>query len=60
MGLNPRYTDRNGLGKKMKTRQMRLTDEENEQLDEILIKTGYTLRDLMAELINERWLEEFK
>lgn len=60
MGMNPKYTDRNGMGKQMTKRQVRLTDDENEQLNEILNKTGTTLRDLIAELINERWMEEFK
>ncbi|MDK0700142.1 hypothetical protein QTI54_05920 [Clostridium perfringens] len=42
----------------MKQRKMRLTEEENEKLDELLAKTKLNLRDLMAELIEERWIEE--
>lgn len=59
MAFNPKYTDRNGQARQMKVRQIRITEEENEMLEELLSKTGYTLRDLMAEMIEERWMEEF-
>lgn len=59
-GMNPLYTDRNGMGRMMKKRTFRLTDEEDEMLKEVLIKSGTTLRDLMAELIQERWMENNK
>lgn len=58
MAFNPRYTDREGQGRNMVRRTVRLTDEENKQLDEVLKKTEMTLRDLVAEMINERWMEE--
>lgn len=59
MAFNPKYTDREGQGRSMVRRTVRLTEEENGMLDEILAKTGYTLRDLIAELVEERWMEEF-
>lgn len=59
MAFNPKYTDREGQGRNMIRRAVRLTEEENEMLNEILSKTGYTLRDLIAELVEERWMEEF-
>lgn len=60
MGMNPKYTDRNGMGRQMQRRAVRLTEEENSMLNEVLEKTGQTLRDFFAELIEERWLEECK
>ena len=60
MGFNPKFTDRQGQANDMKQRKVRLTDEENRMLDEVLEKTGYTLRDLFAELVEERWHEECK
>lgn len=60
MGFNPKYTDREGQGRQMTRRTVRLTDEENAKLDEVLNKTGYTLRDLFSEMLEERWIEEFR
>ncbi len=59
-GINPKYTDRGGQGRKMKVRQLRLTDDENEMLNELLAATELTLRDLIAEMIDERYREEFE
>lgn len=59
-GINPKYTDRSGQGRQMVKRQVRLTDDENEMLNELLAATGLTLRDLIAEMIDERYREEFE
>lgn len=58
-GLNPKYTTRDGQAREMKKRSFRLTEDENEMLEELLKHTGVTLRDLIAEMIEERWMEEF-
>lgn len=59
-GINPKFTNREGQSRKMKVRQLRLTDDENEMLNELLAATGLTLRDLIAEMIDERYREEFE
>lgn len=51
------YEDRNGSSAEMKKRTVRLTDEENEKLDELLSITGLSLRELIAEMIDERYIE---
>jgi len=56
--IKKKLTHRDGKSLEMKQRKMRLTEEENEKLDELLAKTKLNLRDLMAELIEERWMEE--
>ena len=58
MIVKKKLTHRDGKSLEMKQRKMRLTEEENEKLDELLAKTKLNLRDLMAELIEERWIEE--
>ncbi|MFH0325403.1 hypothetical protein [Clostridium perfringens] len=58
MIIKKKLTHRDGKSLEMKQRKMRLTEEENEKLDELLAKTKLNLRDLMAELIEERWIEE--
>lgn len=58
MIVKKKLTHRDGKSLEMKQRKMRLTEEENEKLDELLAKTKLNLRDLMAELIEERWMEE--
>ena len=60
MATRKDYTDREGQAKEMKKRSIRLTDEENETLNELLDITGMTLRDLIAEMIEERYMEEIK
>ncbi|MGV2803586.1 hypothetical protein GNF85_07810 [Clostridium perfringens] len=58
MIIKKKLTHRDGKSLEMKQRKMRLTEEENEKLDELLAKTKLNLRDLMSELIEERWMEE--
>lgn len=57
-GVSERFTDRGGESLQMKKRTVRLTEDENEMLEELLKHTGVTLRDLIAEMIEERWMEE--
>ena len=59
-GINPKFTNREGQSRKMKVRQLRLTDDENEMLNELLAATGLTLRDLVSEMIDERYRNEFE
>ncbi|HAT4185391.1 TPA: hypothetical protein I9007_000878 [Clostridium perfringens] len=58
MIIKKKLTHRDGKSLEMKQRKMRLTEEENAKLDEILDKTGLNLRDLMAEMIEDKWMEE--
>jgi len=53
------YEDRNGSSAEMKKRTVRLTDEENEKLNELLSITGLSLRELIAEMIDERYIETY-
>ena len=46
------YVDRNGKAQEMIKRTVRLTDDENMQLNELLSFTGMTLRDLVASLVS--------
>lgn len=48
-------TDRDGKSKEMIKRGFRLTDEENEMLNSLLAHTKLTLRDLLAQLIEEKY-----
>lgn len=59
-GINPKYTDRGREGKKMKGRLIRLTEDENEMLDELIQATGLTMRDLIVKLLDEKYREEFE
>ena len=44
-------TDRNGKSKEMTKRGIRLTEEENNKLNELVSNSGLTLRDYIAGLI---------
>ena len=48
-------TDRNGKSQEMVKRSFRLTDEENAMLNHLTAQTGLTLRDLMAQLVEEKY-----
>lgn len=50
-------TDRNGKSKEMIKRGFRLTNEENEMLNSVVAQTGLTLRDLIAQLVEEKYNE---
>ncbi|EGT3617261.1 hypothetical protein [Clostridium perfringens] len=58
MKIKRSYKDREGNSLEMKKRTIRLTNEENEMLDEILDITKLSLRDLISEMIEERYVEE--
>ena len=49
--------DRNGKSKEMVKRGFRLTNEENEMLNSVVAQTGLTLRDLIAQLVEEKYNE---
>lgn len=58
MATRKDYTDREGLGKQMIKRGIRLTEEENEMLNELLEVNEMTLRDFIASLIEEEYIRE--
>lgn len=60
MATRKDYTDRSGEGKQMKQRLLRLTDEENEMLDDLIAETGMTMRDLIAILIENEHIKLIK
>ncbi|MGU9331989.1 hypothetical protein ACV30S_13410 [Clostridium perfringens] len=60
MATRKDYTDRAGQAKLMTKRGFRLTEEENDKLNELLKVTKLTLRDLITELIEDRYMEEKK
>lgn len=50
-------TDRNGKAREMKLRGVRLTDAEDAMLNDLMAQTGLKLRDLIAQLIEEKYNE---
>lgn len=57
MAARKDLTDRNGKSKEMIKRGVRLTDSENLMLNNLIAQTGLNLRDLIAELIEEKYNE---
>ena len=57
MAARKDLTDRNGKSKEMIKRGVRLTDSENSMLNNLIAQTGLNLRDLIAELIEEKYNE---
>ena len=57
MAARKDLTDRHGKSKEMIKRGVRLTNEENEKLNSLVAQTGLTLRDLVAQLIEEKYNE---
>lgn len=55
MAARKDLTDRNGKSKEMPKRGIRLTDEENAKLNTLIVQTGKSLRDLIADLINREY-----
>ena len=55
MAARKDLTDRNGKSQEMVKRSFRLTDEENAMLNHLIAQTGLTLRDLMAQLVEEKY-----
>ena len=55
MAARKDLTDRNGKSKDMIKRSVRLTDEENTMLNNLMGKTGLNLRDLIAHLVEEKY-----
>jgi hypothetical protein len=49
------YTDRDGQAREMRQRQIRVTEDENKKLNELIDLTGLTLRDLITGLIEEEY-----
>ena len=60
MAARKDLTDRNGKSKDMVKRSVRLTDEENAMLNGLMAQTGLNLRDLIAQLIEEKYNESNK
>lgn len=54
MAARKDLTDRNGKSKEMVKRGVRLTDSENSMLNDLIAQTGLNLRDLIAQLIEEK------
>lgn len=57
MAARKDLTDRNGKSKDMVKRGVRLTDSENSMLNSLIAQTGLNLRDLIAQLIEEKYNE---
>ena len=55
MAARKDLTDKNGKSQEMVKRSFRLTDEENAMLNHLTAQTGLTLRDLMAQLVEEKY-----
>lgn len=55
MALRHDLVDRKGKSSEMPKRGIRLTDEENTKLNELMDATGMNLRDLIASLIEEKY-----
>ena len=60
MAVRKDYTDRNGLGKQMVRRSIRLTEDEDLMLSEMLQMNNLTLRDYIASLIEEDYIKTTK
>ena len=60
MAARKDLTDRNGKSKDMVKRSVRLTDEENAMLNGLMAQTGLNLRDLIAQLVEEKYNESNK
>lgn len=48
-------TDRNGKAHEMKMRGVRLTADEDKMLNNLMVQTGLKLRDLIAQLVEEKY-----
>ena len=57
MAARKDLTDRNGKSKEMIKRGVRLTDSENSMLNSLIAQTGLNLRDLIAQLVEEKYNE---
>lgn len=57
MAARKDLTDRNGKSKEMVKRGVRLTNSENAMLNSLIAQTGLNLRDLIAQLIEEKYNE---
>lgn len=57
MATRKDLTDRNGKSQEMVKRSFRLTDAENVMLNHLTAQTGLTLRDLIAQLVEEKYNE---
>ena len=55
MAARKDLTDRNGKSQEMVKRSFRLTDAENAILNHLTAQTGLTLRDLIAQLVEEKY-----
>lgn len=55
MAARKDLTDRNGKSQEMVKRSFRLTDAENAMLNHLTAQTGLTLRDLIAQLVEEKY-----
>lgn len=53
-----KYTDRSGASLEMIQRKVRLTEDENEMLNELLEFNQITLRDLIAALIEDEYIKQ--
>ncbi|GAA0715516.1 hypothetical protein GCM10008904_32450 [Paraclostridium ghonii] len=53
MTIREGYNDRQGKSKLMKKRTIRVTEEENKAIDELLEIKGKTLRDVITDLVFE-------
>lgn len=53
-----KYTDRAGASLEMIQRKVRLTEDENEMLNELLEFNQMTLRDLIAALIEDEYIKQ--
>lgn len=53
-----KYTDRSGASLEMIQRKVRLTEDENEMLNELLEFNQMTLRDLIAALIEDEYIKQ--
>lgn len=51
MAVRKDSTDRNGKSREMAKRGIRLTDEENSKLNELVAHSGMNLRDYISNLI---------